>query len=112
MSDLIQITTKQTLYFFPRGGWAEIIVCPMSSPAINFIINYSGKQKLKGHLNVIIHGFLSLLASEDGGRTWPDCIGKNMASVGLWDGKDSLQGHIDRKDSDEGREKIFQIHYK
>ena len=35
----------------------------------NFIINYSGKQKLKGHLNVIIHGFLSLLASEDGGRT-------------------------------------------
>lgn len=69
MSDLIQITTKQTLYFFPRGGWAEIIVCPMSSPAINFIINYSGKQKLKGHLNVIIHGFLSLLTSEDGGRT-------------------------------------------
>lgn len=69
MSDLIQITTKQTLFFFPEGVGAVIIVCPVSSPAINFIINCSGRQKLEGHLNVIIHGLLSLLASKGGGRT-------------------------------------------
>lgn len=70
----LQVQQNESFIFFsPEGFRALIIVYPVSSPATNLSLIVKEDRNWRCPLNFIFYGFLSLLASEGGARTWPEC---------------------------------------